>query len=149
MDHHKSRVWNRMQKEKGEKEWVCIGFARKDVPKISREKYFFELEWKGNHYDVVQSVRKGDSVFYWCYPDEKENILVRCQKKIIEFIVDKKPEGENKESQNRPDFCKTLFWPNHLSLVHPPNPLEKNFEYRRIPGYVFGVLSPPQPPPEC
>ena len=111
-------------------------------------KHSREFEFAGDMYDVVETVRRHDSVFFYCWPDQAETSLNLKLTKLIAGALGSDVPG--KEQQKRlSDFFKIFF------LAAYPG----NYDYGAFfsAGFLFraenqpidsGLFPPPSPPPE-
>ena len=106
-----------------------------------------EFEFKGQMYDVVETIRSGDSTVYICYKDQKETRLKNQVAQMVNEALGHDP-CQKSQTDKLTDFFKTVYHQN-LFAWKPPAPQTSIFNFSFIIfNYSSLFLSPPAPPPK-
>lgn len=104
-----------------------------------------EFELKGEMYDVVRSVKTGDSITYFVFHDVKETALNRKIDQLLANELDSNQDRkERKQTIN--NWSKNLFCNNDFILNNLKSPYRKISKLQIDPDSV--LLSKDSPPPE-
>ena len=128
-------------------ELILLKLTQEETQKNLRWEDSKEFEFKGQMYDLVEKSMKGDTVFYWCWVDNKETKLNQKLKEIVAFAL-----GNNQERKNNQEklinFYKSLFWENCKTkfneVASQSNELITPYDF----SYLIVSISPPVPPPK-
>lgn len=128
-------------------ELVKLSFSKRQARSQLKWKHAKEFAYKGNMYDVVDSLVQDGSVTYWCWLDSEETKLNRLLTSLAGKAFGK--DTGQREQQQR---LLNLYY----SLYHAPASLWKPEIWHELPGnnlpYLvhFGHYSQPPsvPPPE-
>ena len=130
-----------------EEELVLLAFAKQDVASHLRWEHSREFEYQGQMYDVMHTVRKGDTIYYRCWPDHAETSLNRRLALLVEQALHHHPQTQDTQAKYV-QFFKSLFYAEHTLMpvwLVAWSPLPE-------PGYFFEVgnqfLQTVDPPPE-
>lgn len=105
-----------------------------------------EFAYRGKMYDVVKQEIKGDTVYYYCINDIKEEQLFAG----LNGILDKTMHGDGMKER----VLKTIFQlsQNFYVLLKPPFSDERNgcgiVYYPYIEEYIYIIHDVPVPPPK-
>jgi uncharacterized protein (DUF952 family) len=61
---------------------ILLKFSKEEAQTKLRWEHSKEFEYNQHMYDVVETVTLGDTVYYWCWPDQKETKLNRQLEKL-------------------------------------------------------------------
>jgi len=128
-------------------ELVLLKFTKEETQKELRWEHTKEFECKGQMYDLVEKSIQGDTVFYWCWVDDKETKLNEELEKLVAFALGNNQQRKNNQEQLI-DFYKSLYWQHcHTKL----NEVASQSNELIMP-YDFSCLTisipPAVPPPE-
>ena len=128
-------------------ELVLLKFTQEETQKNLRWQDSKEFEFKGQMYDLVEKSMKGDTVFYWCWVDDKETKLNQQLEKLVAFALGNNQQRKNNQEQLT-DFYKSLYWENcHTKwngVASQSNELIAPYDF----SYLIVSISPPVPHPE-
>ncbi|MCB9284325.1 MAG: hypothetical protein H6563_09655 [Lewinellaceae bacterium] len=143
----RKEVYSRMYAEEGRKELVLLSFTREASRTDLRWTQAREFEYNHQKYDIVDSMTKGDSVFYWCWWDHAETRLSQHLNDLVSNIPGQ-DSPSTKHQKRLANFYKSLFHSNTYQFpLAFSNPGRKAvFSY----GFPCQSISkpPPSPPPE-
>lgn len=128
---------------------VTLAFLTSEVQSVLEWEHAAEFEYRGQMYDVVASEEKGDSTYYRCWLDTKENALNQKLAQTVSGIWEKDPLKKQKQ-QRLFDFFKLLYCAENAAQV----PIFAEVSGATPPHLPFrfhlptGVFSPNAPPPE-
>ncbi|MFO7616396.1 MAG: hypothetical protein R6V75_04025 [Bacteroidales bacterium] len=89
---------------------VLMKFSRAESATTLRWEHPGEFEYRGEMYDVVETIAEGDSVAYWCWHDHRETRLNLRLRAMVERAREENPVS--RETQKRLlDFYKIQFLP--------------------------------------
>lgn len=128
-------------------ELVWLTFKTTEATKILHWEHAREFEYQGRMYDVVETLVKGDSISYRCWPDHAETQLNR-------LIIEMAKTDTGKDTPVNNSLIKYLDFGKNI--CHPIAPVVKtdlqNEPQSRINSLitlpVFTLNTPPSPPPE-
>ena len=127
---------------------VTLQFSKANAKVVLEWEHATEFEFDGQMFDVIETLEKGDSVLYRCWPDHAETKLNQTLAELVEGIWEKHPPKKNSE-QCLLDFFKTVFYENNISWQ-----LQCIVDNHFTPNWLLvfklpkGALSPPLLPPE-
>lgn len=131
-----------------ESELVNFKFSKSDADISLKWKHSKEFEYRGEMYDVVKSVEKGDTIFYTCWWDNKETKLNKKLAHLMGDIIGSNPQ--NKENQKRlVSLYQKLFHQNTPNIfgIHRINTTNLYCSFNNI-IFSLNTSTPPVPPPE-
>lgn len=128
------------------KELVLLKFIKAETQTQLRWEHAGEFEYRGQMYDVVETIMKGDSIYFRCWWDHEETKLNSQLDELLAVMLGTNPI--RKENQKR--------WFNfYKSLVCAQLPVLMAFEHykeQRTYHYQFNCYfifhPPPVPPPQ-
>ncbi len=143
---------------KREVKWRMIAGIDRDeleLIKLTREEAAEELEWehskefeyRGEMYDIVETVVKGDSIFYWCWWDHEETRLNKQLGELLTFAYSE--DSTNQRNKERLSiFYKSVYFFDSLPIETTVflNLKQTPPGYNRL--FQSHSFSPPVPPPE-
>lgn len=94
-------------------ELVLLTFSSFEIEKLLKWEHSREFEYEGRMYDIVETVRKGDTTSYWCWPDDAETELNQRLEEMMALQWGAYPE-KNKQQKKWVDFFQDLFHPSAL-----------------------------------
>ena len=105
-----------------------------------------EFSYHGRLYDIVKKIEKGDSVYYYCHNDKKEENLVKCFTTLIEQNTS---ESGLTNKLNKYIFSGLLLFGDfeHPSSYNPEfesNIIKRSFTHTHSSHY----MEIPSPPPK-
>lgn len=105
-----------------------------------------EFEYRGHMYDVVKTEAAGDTIRYWCWPDDEETDLNQQIRAMLPDSDDAFP-WENGTFERLHSYFKTLICANYplRNIQFPVSGAVQIFHY--LNGYSEFTLPPPTPPP--
>jgi hypothetical protein len=129
-------------------ELVTFKFSKSDADICLKWKHSKEFEYRGEMYDVVKSLIKGDTIIYTCWWDNKETKLNKQLAHLMGDIMGSHPQ--NKENHKRlVNFYKSLFYENSSELLgFYPNSISNSYYPFNNFIYEINCSAPPVPPPE-
>jgi hypothetical protein len=126
-------------------ELVLLKFSEKESRSQLKWKHSKEFEYLAQMYDIVATEFKLDTIYYWCWLDNKETTLNKKLKVLAAFAF--KQDSKNKENQKRiANFYKSLYYSEGSSWesIHKQSQsLSYFYEFKYQPLY----FPPPVPPP--
>ena len=117
----KEEVAQNINTEKYEEEKVLLKFTSEDSSKLYWE-HSREFEYKGEMYDVIRFEKKGDTIWYWCYWDQKETKLKRDLAQLVIRILP--PTDQQQKAQDSIlQFFKSLYpnFPKEIKVSIDPS----------------------------
>ena len=106
-----------------------------------------EFEYNRQMYDVVDSEIKGDSIYYWCLPDDEETELNEKLNRLVAKACGN--DEKNNETQKRLyDFYKTLFH-SSIDLYFSTGKCGSHNLLRQNNNLSSVTFPPPTPPPRA
>ncbi|MCC6720869.1 MAG: hypothetical protein IT243_01600 [Bacteroidia bacterium] len=128
-------------------ELVLLKFTLPQTQSSLNWEHSKEFEYNGQMYDVVEKKFKGDTIYYWCWADNKETKLNKQLDKLLLHALG--CNTNNKENQKRlSNFYKSLFFEKFsiITQFYPPN---KNKQKSIcFINYISLSSQPKVPPPE-
>jgi hypothetical protein len=130
-----------------DEELVLHKFSKKDKTKL-KWKHSKEFEYKTQMFDVVKTIHKGDSTYYWCWWDHAETKL---NKRLAGLFVNALGnDTDNQENKLCLDaFYKSLYFTDNLLEIETeffPVFNENKFHY--LAKKYFSERSIVIPPPK-
>lgn len=128
-------------------ELISLTFKTKETTKILHWEHAREFEYQGRMYDVVETIEKGDSITYWCWPDHEETQLNRLRNEMAKTDTGKDIPVNNSLVRLL-DLGKDIC---HLTTPEVNTDLQIEFSpryFRHIFFPAFCLNTPPSPPPE-
>jgi len=127
---------------------VQLAFSRADAGLKLRWEHSKEFEYRGEMFDVVDSVCRNDSVIYTCWWDREETQLNRGLRHVLNRMAGNDPV--RKERQDRlSDFYRNLMNPSTpnrgFSLPAHQNTYAGFREHTLLPPFI----PPPEKPPKA
>jgi hypothetical protein len=95
-----------------EEELVLLAFTAHDAAAHLRWEHSREFEYQGQMYDVMHTVRKGDTIYYRCWPDHAETSLNRRLALLVEQALHHHPQNHDARAKYV-QFFKSLFYAEH------------------------------------
>ena len=125
---------------------VLLKFTKEEERTELRWEHSGEFEYKGQMYDIVEKVIKGDTIYYWCWWDRRETELNKQLDKLVARILGNNPQ--KKDTRDKiVDFYKNLYFSKYLynssALMQNPTPLHHFFAR----NFHSIDRQPPVPPP--
>lgn len=149
LQYKKTAVKNEVKKQltagKDKEELILLKFTKNEAQAKLDWEHAREFEYNDQMYDVVETVTRGDSIFYWCWLDYKETELKRQLKSLVAKILVN--DQQNKENQKRlMNFFKSLYVSNQSAWHALVNQTEPNRDVYPD-GWLSIFYPPPVPPP--
>lgn len=128
-------------------ELVLLRFSKKDAAEKLRWEDSKEFEYKGQMYDVVETMTAADTVYYWCWLDHKETKLNRQLDDLTAKVLGHthKIRIENKRL---PSFLKSLYFANSFIWNGSESGSFCMFCGISLNLYSSVTIQPPSPPPQ-
>jgi hypothetical protein len=123
---------------------VLLKFSSEDIKALLRWEHSREFEYNGQMYDVIETVYRNDSVYYWCWWDYEETLLNKKLNKLTCIAFGKDP-GQKEKQHQLISFYKSLFFSDsgfELKIFSTAGILNFNFSNR-----ILKVCFPPPIPP--
>lgn len=143
---HREEVSEWMEEDLPESELTLLVFSRSEARSLLRWEHDREFEYRGQMYDLSKSEAKGDSLYYWVWPDHAETALNKALAQVATGGRDL-PGLPGGQAASLQQFFKTIYF--HFSrpaTSFEPVPLSES-----LSGNVFlptGIAQiPPIPPP--
>lgn len=105
----------------------------------------WEFRFKGQMYDIMKTVDKGDSIFYLCIHDVKESNLFANLDKQINNFLNKNPDRKD-DLQFMINSLSKFFAVSGNIFYNFLFPHENNFEqftYNKLSDNFHSIISPP------
>ena len=127
--------------------FVLLEFSKEETETKLNWKHSREFAYNNQMYDIVETINKGDSVFYYCWWDHKETKLNKQLSKLLSYVLGH--DSKNQDNKKRvSQFFKTFFV---NQLVNQEFKLI-NFNqitFKKINlNYKSRYISPPFAPPQ-
>lgn len=101
----KQQIINGINKEN----LVLLKFSKIESKSKFHWEGFKEFEYNGQLYDVVEKEIKGDTLYYWCWPDYEETEINKKIDNLVSYVLGH--EKQRKESQKRiENFYRSLYF---------------------------------------
>lgn len=124
---------------------VLLKFTNNESSEL-RWEHDQEFEYNGQMYDVVNSIEKRDSIYYWCWRDHEETKLINQLKIVVANALGN--DQQNKENQNRLlDFFKILYF-SESSIAQGFYQKTEKENYPYFANWVSIIIAPQTPPPK-
>ncbi len=128
-------------------ELVLLKFTEEETQKKLRWEHNKEFEFKGVMYDIVEKSIQGDTIFYWCWVDDKETKLNQQLEELVAFTLGNNQQRKNNQEKLN-NFYKSLYC-EHCHIKWNEVASQSN---ELITPYDFSCLTisipPPVPPPK-
>ncbi len=128
------------------KDLVLLKFSKNEL--LTKLEWEHDLEFEFNHqmYDVVKSIEKPDSMYYWCLLDNKETKLNKKLELLLAKILRNKSTQKNKQKRLG-NFYNSLFCEhfNKLNFISYLISQKKRYVFTKYHSFT---LPPPFPPPK-
>lgn len=120
--------------------------AKDDFPRSWKWIDEHEFRYEGDMYDIVRKQEKGDTVWYYCIPDEKESRLFANLDELINDSMSKAPERKKQNERLQRLFSHYYLqkYPD-LSLLSQETEIEFSDYLFRLNSWI---CAPPLPPPK-
>jgi hypothetical protein len=108
-----------------------------------------EFKFKERLYDIVRQSVVGDTLIYWCWPDDQETqIEDRINTLVKRTLAHEHQDKENRQSLTK--IFKLVFIANeqHWNGTTSYKFNNHTYEYPQQKIHAF-YISPPVPPPQC
>lgn len=128
------------------KDLILLKFTRSEAEAQLDWEHSDEFEYKDQMYDVVESKVKGDTTYYWCWPDDEETKLDSTLDKLLADSFGK--DQQQKDNQRtvisifKSLYCEKLFNWHLLTVIKKPILHLYSLHFNSV------VFPPPVPPPE-
>lgn len=127
--------------------FVLLKFSKEETETKLKWKHSREFGYNDQMYDIVETIDKGDSVFYYCWWDHKETKLNKKLSKLLSYVLghdSKNQDNKKKVSQ----FFKTFFVESSIKkdfgIIS-----SKELSFKKIQiNYKSRCVSPPYTPPK-
>jgi len=125
---------------------VLLKFSYPETTTLLRWEHSREFEYRGEMYDVVETIAEEDSVAYWCWHDQRETRLNRRLKAMIEDAAEENPQ--TRETYRwLANYFQLQFLPSYSGeVLFADDGMEIRYPYRFIRIYDY-AFPPPVPPP--
>lgn len=90
---------------------VLLAFTKEEAEQQLNWEHSKEFEFKGNMYDIVEQSATSDSVYYWCWWDKEETVLMQKLYALMGQKLDKDPVHH----QHKIQFYQFI---DHIILSH-------------------------------
>lgn len=143
---HREEVSEWMEEDLPESELTLLVFSRSEAKSLLRWEHEREFEYRGQMYDLSKSEAKGDSLYYWVWPDHAETALNNALAQLAAGGQDL-PTLPGGQTASIYQFFKTLFF----DFFRPDVPSEPVAVSESLSEVIFlptGIAQiPPVPPP--
>lgn len=128
-------------------ELVQLTFSREQLRTDLQWKHSKEFAYRGQMYDIVDSLGQADSVTYWCWLDAEETRLEK-QLKTLAAKAFGQDARQREKQQHLLHFYLSLFAdkPCNIQLLPPVQEQLNSSAY--LAHYQALITSPPAPPPQ-
>ncbi len=128
-------------------ELVLLKFSRQEAETNLRWEHAREFEYKGEMYDIVETLNSADSVYYWCWWDHEETALNKQLAALVTKSLGDNPEKKEKQQQLL-SYLKLHFCvPESSEQLHTTEAKPARHS-RYILAYDPVELLPVYPPPK-
>jgi hypothetical protein len=138
----KSQIIAKIDKEK----LTLLKFTKTEAKNQLKWEHAHEFEFNGQMYDIVETESKGNIIYYWCWPDNKETQLNKQLDKLLTFALGN-DSNDNDNKKKLANFLKSLYSIETESLISYNFKVEKVQDFYRN-NYFNIYYSPPSPPPK-
>jgi len=87
---------------------VVLKFSLKEAEDDLTWKHSKEFRYMDSMYDIVDTEINGDSVIYWCWPDQKENELNLKIEKLVSNALGQNPQARENHTRYF-NFLNSLY----------------------------------------
>jgi len=127
-------------------ELVLLKFTENEKNNWIKWEHSKEFEYKGEMYDIVESEVKGDTTYYWCWPDCEETKLNIQLDQLVSFAWGNNPD--NQENQKRlSKFIEHLYFSEPTEITTLAFQTINNKHLYQQNYYQSISNTPPVPPP--
>lgn len=126
---------------------VLLKFTQQEAEAQLDWEHEGEFEYQGQMYDLVEQEVRGDTLYFWCWPDQKETQLNQQLSQLTQNILMKIPQRQEKQLQLE-YFYKSLFLQKAHLICFAPLHLEQLSAIGRRACYRGIFPQPPSPPPQ-
>jgi len=125
---------------------VLLKFTQEQANRELHWEHEREFEYQDQMYDVVKREVRNDTLYYWCWPDEKETALNQQLAQLTQHILMRIPQRQEKQLQLE-YFYKSLYL-HDATLKHKTAPRgEHQIAVGAEANYLGIAPQPPCPPP--
>lgn len=107
----KKQVKQQLISRLSDEQLVLIKLSKADAAIQLKWEHSKEFEYKEHMYDIVCSYSEGDTVYYRCFPDEKETQLNRQLEKLVSKATES-DTGQRQTNNLLHSFLKSLYFNN-------------------------------------
>jgi hypothetical protein len=126
-------------------ELVQLKFSLEESANQLEWEHSKEFEYRGQMYDVVESIIHSDSIYYWCWMDNKETALHKKLDQLLGIALGNSPSKKDKEDKLL-EFYKNLYCQS-MSYIDTPASVNKKKQIYFCENYNSVQFKPPVPPP--
>lgn len=142
---HKHEIQERILQGMADNDLILLKFSKQEIYDLLHWEHEKEFEFNDNKYDIVRITEQGDSIFYWCFPDDHETFLSKKLSLLIERVFHSEKEDQQQKTQfDR--FFKSLCIETHTGsedLISYPYRMH-NFCYSfQFEMFIKGLDTPP------
>lgn len=143
----KREIKHRMIEGISKSELVLLKFTLAQTQSSLSWEHSKEFEYIGQMYDVVEKKFKGDTIYYWCWADNKETKLNKQLDKLLQYALG--CNTNNKENQKRlSNFYKSLFFEKFSITTKFYPPINNKQKSICFINYISISNQPTDPPPK-
>lgn len=150
--HHRRNTVRREMKhqliariDRGELE--LLKFTEEEAESELKWKHSKEFEYKDHMYDIVNSQKVGDTMYYWCWWDYEETVLNKQLNQLLAKALGQDPQ-KRKQQNTLDNFFKSIYHLNPNSgwttKISKNAAINAEYSFSSISAY----LPPPVPPPK-
>ncbi len=126
-------------------ELVLLRFSKAEAQSHLRWEHAAEFEFRGQMYDIVEQSATGDSLFFWCWWDNKETRINRAWNALLAHSSGDMPRP-SEPTGTLTEFYKHLFF-QAISHLQEPS-IANDWDLPDSPPFCsINRPSPPHPPP--
>lgn len=128
-------------------ELVLLAFTETDSKRCLRWEHSREFEYNGQMYDVAESWKEGDTLFYRCWWDHAETKLNRGLADILGRLLRSDPARQERQ-QKLDNFSKSLFCETETNEGFLIQPRKADYPSCKPSQLLSPYYSPPDHPPK-
>ncbi|MCF8298985.1 MAG: hypothetical protein K9J13_15660 [Saprospiraceae bacterium] len=126
-------------------ELTLLKFTKQESETELEWEHSMEFEYKQQMYDIVETEVVNDTIYYWCWLDNRETKLNKQLAKLLINALNADPQRKEKQ-EYLVSYFKSLYCSNHFIWNH------SIFETEVKPSFNFlnfykSLSSPPSKPP--
>lgn len=127
---------------------VLLAFHKDEAKHRLRFEDEQEFEHSGQMYDIVRQQHSGDSVYFWCWPDDKETALHKQFEEHWQTAWGSSPQRRRTEISLQSWITLRYLLPESLRWQRDQVKQTTAYQQGTVPFQAKCYISPVNPPPE-